>query len=240
MSRFMMFLPDEFSTDPSGLARLDAVGLARLKGGAVFEKLETGPSGGPGIFVSWPKSGELRDVFQPIWQEWTPAVAWDDLAAGRYWVGIVIDSPPTPAELAWKVQSPGEAICLGDGREWNMPYAASLSVAMGYGPDGSIVTPPRAEMLTFAQAAQVTYSKLLGGDIDDSDLQHIMRMFCAGLEVNYGIVPEVVSMLKLFNSENIAKPLYTAIESLKLSTIQSIEEDIKRASLPELESAFAL
>ncbi len=240
MARFMAFLPDAFCTDPSGLARLDAAGLGRLKGGAVFERLSGGPSGGPGVFVSWPKTGELRDEYAPDWQQWEPAVAWDDLPAERYWVGISIENPPTPQELAWKTQSPGQLVRLGDGREWQIPYAASLSMAMGYAPDGSVATPPRAEMTTFALAAQETYSKLLGGPVDESDLQHVMRMLCAGLSVNYGITAELISMLGLFTSENIAAPLYVAIESLKLATVESIEADIRKANLPELESAFAL
>lgn len=239
MARFMAFLPDEFCNDPSGLARLEAAGLARLKGGAVFEPIPAGPSGGPGIFASWPKSGELRDEYAPNWQEWTPAVAWDDLPAGRYWVGISIENPPTPAELAWKTQSPGQLIKLGDGHQWQMPYAASLSMALGYAADGSVGTPPRAEMTTFALAAQEAYSKMLAGTIDGVDIQQIMRLFCAGLSVNYAVTPEVISMLKLFNSENIAAPLYAAVESLKLATVESIERDIKRANLPELASEFA-
>lgn len=236
----MTFVPDEICSDPRGLARLEAVGLGRLKGGAVFEPIAAGPSGGPGLFVSWPKSGELRDEYSPDWQTWRPAIAWDDLAAGRYWVGITTDDPPTPKDLAWKTQAAGQSVKLGDGNFWEVPYAATLTLAMGYGPGGEVGTPPRAEMTTFAQAAQETYSKLLLGTVDTSDLQHVMRMFCAGLAVNYGIVPEVISLLKLFNSENIAAPLYVAVESLKLATVESIEADIKQANLPELESEFLL
>lgn len=237
MARFLIYVPDSICADPSGLNRLDSVGLSRLKAGAIFQTLELGPDAGSGILASWPRKGEPRGDFLPSQQTWMPAVKVGDLLASRYWVGFQTGNLPSPKDLAWRNQAPGQYLTLGKvGHQWLFPSASSLPVAFSEATDGSIGLPPQELTREFCDVGQQTYAKMIGGSLDDIDVSAVVALVLRGLQVNYMILPEVVSYLKLIDTRNLRDLVVAGLGGLHLATATSLAQEIEQSMMPEIPS----
>lgn len=236
--RFLIFIPDRVTDDPNGLNRLDTVGLGRLKPGAVFRTVDNGPDGGTGLVASWPRAGEAAFDYDADSQSWRSAVKLGELPADRYWAGVDVLSPPTARELAWKNQAPGEAVVLGDGGEWILPYVTSLTLAFGEGADGGIGLPARSEMIAYAEIGQRVFATLVAGAVELETTPIVIELLVKGLQLNYALPVEVISELRLLTTASIQPLAQIALSGLQTATANSIAEDIARSNAPAIPSEF--
>lgn len=145
-------------------AALRRVGLETLHDDGLSlercEVLANGPDGGSGTVIGWGRPNTLT-AYRKDSQEWHRCAPCGDLAGGRAWIGWDKSDPPTPENLARKVQLSGERIKLADGREWLIPIARQLPKIMGLDPESgrvaSVVAPQYRAFLEEAWATLATF-----------------------------------------------------------------------------------
>jgi len=134
MAGFLYFIPG-LSAPPDG--ELINRGLAAVLGfrddGHValgpFRAIDLGPDGERGVLLA-PTGCELSD-YDAGDQTWYPAG--EDK---KYWFGFSQENPPGPDELARDRQVPGQAVRLGDGRQWHVPIARNCPRSRGLSAEG--------------------------------------------------------------------------------------------------------
>lgn len=127
MGVFLYYLPGvtagEFSGDTIRDFGLEDVFRDTLRNKATFSRmviannvLSGGPDGMSGVIVlQAPVDGTLpeRINFKPAFQEWKKA--------GRHWLGVDKEEPPTPGGLRREILIRGIEYELGDGQVWECP-----------------------------------------------------------------------------------------------------------------------
>lgn len=209
MAHFLLFLPGARGQSP---ALLESVGLADFVAGAEFTEIGQGPTDQPGVLVAWRKpGGDSRFHFAADQQAWTPAAAGGPaapgLAAGRYWVGTWKDAPPTPVDLLRPYHHGGRSIELGDGNTWRFPEKADLPHDAIMADDGSYRFELQRKFHAFAIEAG-DWLTLLGNESATFDYGKLVAFLVLALSLNYRLTPEVVSGLRLFNTNNLREPLF--------------------------------
>lgn len=203
---YQIYIPGARGQDPQNLVH---VGLADLVAGAEYLDVGTGPDGAAGVVCAWRKAGQAGMGYQPEKQVWRPAVAREELSAGRYWVGCWDAAPPLPKELARPYQQPGPLLRLGDGQEWMLPAAKELTREMMLSDDGSwkydVQRQYHGYFINYVSWLQF-FGSWKPGETFPFNLAADFAL--QGLRVNYRVVPELVNHLPLFNTENVSRVLF--------------------------------
>jgi hypothetical protein len=220
MAHFLIYLPN---AKGQSAKLLEDAGLADLVARAEFMESQ-GPDGGRGVLVAWrrPGVGDKRFHFAEKEQTWLPAVpvlaqAGDptgdvELPARRYWVGVWKDSLPKPTDLARDYPYRGASIELGDGNSWLFPEARELPRDLILSDDGTCRYEVQRRFHAFWLESFDWVRKLSdGGDRPQISYGQCFRFLTRSLRLNYRLAPELVSLLKLFNTENLKTPLLTVI-----------------------------
>lgn len=135
MSAFLYFVAD--LSKPVTLEDLPELGLAHA-----FEECPQSspisgrtPTGGPGMLVwSQARLGQMMPAYNADQQTWRKVPGYQGLLAGYYTA-----APPTPATLRKTGGMAGEAVTLGDGREWIAPRLSTWAGEQGYSPAYALV-----------------------------------------------------------------------------------------------------
>lgn len=166
-----------------------------------------------GNLISWLRPGKNdRCHFNANEQTWIPSVANgpDGEGKGRYWVGFWNDSPVTPEDLQRPYSKFGEMIELGDGNSWRLPVIAELPRDFILQDDGSW----RFELQRQYHDLNLEGLEIAGQIHEKQSINWGDSMlFCSkALSQNYRLLPEVVSHLRLFNTENVIKAIGVLLE----------------------------
>lgn len=210
---FQLYIPDELIGEPQLLER---VGLSDFVQGAEFLTTGEGPGpilARPGQIVAWRKPGKAAIGYQPAVQTWFPAVARDGLEAGRYWIGLWNEHTLTPADIARPYPKPGRTVTLGDGQEWLLPIAKELPADLILQDDGSW----RYEVQRQFHAFYLGYLRWLAifGQAQDGDtfeFADAAEFVLQALRINYRLLPEIASRLRLFTTENVSPALFAILK----------------------------
>jgi len=227
--RFLIYIPSiEGDITPKD-EKLSKVGLSALSQGCATIATAAGPDGKPGVVFSWPDPRDPRSTqgYLPDIQEWIPAVERDGMAARRYWVGFNKLSPPTPAELQWSRQMEGGSVVMGDGKAWNIPAAGMLPKDYVLQENGMPVEVVQSRFTEFWERSQAWYDWMVGLDIDKPEIEwnvEVWRFIEDALSLNYMITPEVVSSLRLINSDSRGQAMLAAMGGMQIRDDQEAQK----------------
>lgn len=209
---FQIYVP---RPDMSVVPSLAAAGLAELQAGA--EHVEAaGPDGGRGYVYAWRKPTDAcRDHgYFPDRQTWIPSKP-----AGRYYVGLWNDAPPTPAELARPRPLEGSPVGLGDGREWLIPAAARVPRDCVLDDDGVPAFVVGERCRAFWDESERFFRDLVLADVEARKLvidADWWAYLCRALAMNYRVVPELVSHLRLFDTDTMFAAVMATVDGLRI------------------------
>lgn len=215
---FQIYIPGVVGADPQHLV---AVGLESLTLRAQFLEVLTGPDKRSGMLAGW-MGGRTRQIaYRPDQQTWTPAVAFDGMPAGRYWIGFWNDSPPTPEDLQRDYAYPGAKVRLGDERQWLLPRAYELPAEMIRADDGTWKYETQRKFHAFRLESLDWHRRLMDAEEGESIRWAPVAEFVErALAINYRITPEVVNQLRLFTTSE-AGTVSTAFAALMEITRQT-------------------
>ncbi len=229
---YQIFLPDKRGQNPQLLVE---AGLADHVEGAQWVECSEGPTGGPGAMVFWqPKGEQPRFGFVPDEQEWIPAAPQPGTGErGRYWVGVWRQSPPGPRDLQRPAALPGLQVAhsgywvrLGDGNRWVVAAAAMLPRDFRIDPEtGQVREELQEDYRSFWRKSQELYRLVLGEGRIDLPWADWWDYLVQALRFNYRLTPEVVSHLRLLNSET--APL-VALATIQQPEIQQVEDELEK------------
>jgi len=203
---YQLFIPDTTSPDP---AILDAVGLADLRQGAELLPTAEGPGGRKGLIVAWRKPGKAQIGYQPAKQTWFANATQGDVETGAYWIGLWNDSPLLPATIRRDYPKPGNTVTLGDNQEWTIPIAKELPADIILQDDGSFRFDVQRQYHAFYLEYLTWLEKFAQcREGDQFDFGQAAHFVLAGLRINYRLLPEVASRLKLLNTENVTTAMF--------------------------------
>jgi hypothetical protein len=222
LSHFLIFIPGASGASPK---LLEEAGLADFVEGAEF--LSTGhvpelPGGAAnGVLCGWRKPGsEPRIWYLPNEQEWRPAIAVDGFAAARFHIGFWKDRPPLPSELGRRYRNPGTSFRLDDGQEWLFPEARELPRTIMLEDDGSWKFEVHRQFHDFWLVVQQWSKDLAAAEVQGDKAEtkfaytKIFEFLCRALRINYRMLPEVASHLRMFNTQNVVAPLLKVVASI--------------------------
>ena len=223
---FLIFVPRIDAAQPT----LDAAGLGDFAANSTPFALARGPGGGPGTLFGWTKPTDpCREFgFFPDRQTWSPSKP-----AGRYWVGLWNDSPPTPAELLRTSPFDGGAVRLGDGQSWRIPAAARLPKTCVLSDDGEPGFRIADQFQEFWRESETYFFQLVLADAGDEDIiidANWWSYLCRALRLNYRIVPEVVSELRLFSTDTMLEAVLATVEGRPIH--EAVDQKKTDATLP--------
>lgn len=193
---FLIYLPKSKAA-PEDLAN---VGLGDLVAEALTVDCRFGPDRTAGTLFGWrPKSGQLLIDFRPDAQTWLPAVAFEELPAARYWVGLWNDSPPTPGDLQRAYPFAGDRIDLGDGHKWIIPTCEKLPADMIRADDGSWRFVVQRRFHDFTLLARAMADRIHTHH-EWPWWEEMADLVDAAIRLNYRLTPEVTSYLRLWQA----------------------------------------
>lgn len=209
MAHYQIYIPGKRGQNPQNLAD---VGLADFVDNSNWMDEPIGPDDNGGCLVSWPTPQQVAAgfgmIYQPDRQDWLPAVAFDGLPAGRYWIGFWKDADPTPDELARAYRYKGRKCQLGDGNGWLFPEPNELPSEMIRDDDGSWKFELQRRFHDYALDCDQWLTKLAtSDDVTTINYYDVADFVEKSLRLNYRITSEVVNRLRLFTRDNIATPL---------------------------------
>ena len=193
------------------------LGLADMVAGAEFMPNQQGPTERRlGAVIAWRKPGSVGFGYDPEKQTWIPAVANgpDGEGRGRYWVGFWNDSPPTPEDSQRPYAHAGPLVELGDGNSWRIPEIDQLPHDYIRNDDGTWRFEIQRQYHDLWLESQDWIARVFDKE-NRPDLIDVLNYCEKILRQNYRLLPEVVSHLRLLNSENLAKVLHSCLGLLK-------------------------
>lgn len=209
---FSIVIPDPPNQPRSQSAQeaLLRVGLGDLADDATGLHVPESPAGQPGLLIVWPRPGDPPQ-FDGLLAllDWTPAIAWEDRPAGRYWIGFSREKPLGPEQLKRRRQEPGTWVIAGDGNRWCLPSVETLPRDYipcngGWG----LALPERYNELVMAASEMSFRVRHEKTELPMADgLSFVLRF----LRLNYRMTPEVMARLRLLNEENAAAIFLAAL-----------------------------
>jgi len=199
MSHFLIYIPQSKDFTQVTSTDLARVGLEDHIEGAHTLATASGPDNAPGMVYGWPKPTDNRLDYCPEEQEWFECKADGELKAGRYWVGVWKDSPPTPKDLQRPYPYLGVNVELGDGNCWIVPKIRELTADAIRADDG-----------TWKFAVQKRYHAIYIESLEWQDTVAENREFEYGeladylqrcLSLNYRIPPDLCAHIRLINTK---------------------------------------
>jgi hypothetical protein len=161
-----------------------------------------GPDGQAGAIFAWWNRQDRHIGYQPERQEWIKS-------PNGYWVGFWKDDPPSPEQLARPYQERGKFVTLGDGNRWLVPEVHEIDRHLVLADDGTWKYEVQRqhhklwlESLSWAER----FAGASPGTRVVLDMTLLIGFVVAVLRLNYRLVPEVVSHLRLLTRHGIAQP----------------------------------
>lgn len=189
---FVVFIP--------GHATLQDVGLGHLSENVSSQTLHSGPTEESGTIYGWWTNKGAVCMRHDDGLTWIPAVQFDEFEAGRYWVGLDTEKPPTPEDMQRAYPYSGEKIVMGDGMEWLIPIAERLPFDVIRADDGTDRYIPQRKFHEFTTAASYWTKLFESGDVSGKCTWSQLRDFIElGLCANYRTTREVNDYLRLFS-----------------------------------------
>jgi hypothetical protein len=224
MSHFLLFIPGARGASSKVL---EDVGLADFAAGAEFASANAPrdllPAGvaSSGTICAWRKPGAVMPMgFVPAEQDWVPAAASDGLAAARYLVGLTKNAPPRPPELLRPYPYQGQDFPLGDGHQWLFPEYRELPRDILLNDDGTFKFEVQRQFHAFSLDCLRWSADLSRAHKDGETAEarfsytRIFVFLVQALRLNYRMLPEVASHLRLFNTANVVAPLLQTVASI--------------------------
>ena len=234
---FQVFIPYSGSVDTkaSPLVRLEQVGLVNLSQNASQQPIKIGPTVdgialGPGDLFTWSVKSASYFGANADWIPAAPAkdAEGNDLAAGRYWIGIHKNSKPTPTELKRVDNFPGPKVVLGDGNEWMIAAGGRLPHVYKLNSQGEYESKVREEFQDYFEKTTEWYHRLLLIDPSQETVSVTVGWCQCCIEaigMNYRMPAELASYLELIGSDNLWSIAMASVEGLE---IKMVEEDFKK------------
>lgn len=180
--------------------------------------VKQGPNGQHGHLIAWRKPGKNeRFHFNETEQTWIPAVPSgpDGEGRGRYWVGFWNDSPCTPEDLLRPYSHRGQTLEFGDGQHWRLPVLRELPHDMILADDGTWKFERQRKYHDLGIQGEEILKDILAGNTHD--FGRLADFVSRCLNQNYRLLPEVVSHLRLFDTDNIQSAV-AALLSLEVDS----------------------
>lgn len=201
MAAPLIYVPRSFH--PDGDARKEAIlGAVGLADHAPADDLPLaggiGPDGEGGTLFGWQAPGRSRLHYKASEQTWIPAAPKGDLLAGRYWVGVWNDSPPTEGDLRRPYRYGGKEFPLA-GQSWLLPYPKELPHDLRFADDGTW-------KFVVQRRYHDYYVRCLGW-IEQAGSESGCRftvedaiwVAVEALSINYRLTPELISHMRLLD-----------------------------------------
>lgn len=212
MSHFLLYIPEASAASPKVF---EEIGLGDFHQGA--EGLHSpGPDGRHGMLCAW-RRGNAPMHFNASEQTWIPAVPNGDAAAGRYWVGIWNDSPPVPKDLVRPYPYRGRMTALGDGNSWLFPESRELPRDFILADDGTLKYELQRKFHAFHMEC-LDWLECIDSQREKfvAPFSELWPFLVRALALNYRMLPELASHLRLFTTYNIRGPLFAVTGIQKL------------------------
>lgn len=205
----LIYVPSAHVGDRGARHPLANVGLADHAAAADSKPIGDGPDATGGILFGWLKP-RVPFQFAPDLQTWTPAAASEDLPAGRFWVGVWNDSPPTPEDLrrpgrdAW-----GEPVILA-GEEWRLPPIDLLPKRIVQFEDGRTGLVPQPQFSQLHADRESWLARLAGPEQMVSWIA-LARLVTQCLAINYRIDVTLALSLGMYDEETLKVAVQLAL-----------------------------
>jgi hypothetical protein len=240
MAGYLIYIPKITGSSPNHLvdvglgSLLDKQNLPGVPGVGLegADVLGHGPDKGRGVVFRWfdakhPERAPELGMF-PERQEWTPAKPTDGLEAGRFWIGIEKDRPPTPEDLQRPEMYGGLPVKLA-GHDWIVPVARALPHEYGLDESGRPCRKVAREYQAFYDRAVKNferYQEFLSGA--DAIIEGGFHFAVEALGMNYRVDQNIADVLRLFRSDE--DLLWTVGATFELSQFMAIDAQKKTAS----------
>ena len=225
MSSYLIYIPGERNQTSEPLKRV-GLGPALYRQFAPDALLvhKDGPDGGGGMLYAWRDVTKV-DAGPPLCLgdcQWTPAKAYDDLEAGRFWMGRDPRRPVSPAGLLKRKHFGGVPVRMDDGQSWQVPIARQLPHKFGVA--GREV---KAEFAAFYARAEHYYNEVLNVRQGlGLELEGVYPFACQALALNYRVNEDIVDWLGLLSDDNM---LFAVGATFELVDIRTVEAQKKKA-----------
>lgn len=201
---YLLFIP--YAQQKTAMVALTDVGLADFVQGAEYLPLASGPEEKPGLLCAWRKPGKNERMhFKASEQTWIRSAKFGESEPGRYHIGFWNDSPVTPEDLQRPYSHAGKVIELGDGNSWRFPTIDELPKDLILADDGTWKFKLQQDYHDLWLEAEDWATRLLQGGTHN--FGEITEFCIRCLRQNYRLLPEAVSHLRLFNTNNIQKAM---------------------------------
>lgn len=198
---YLVFIPH--AQHKTQAQALTDIGLADFVQGVESIPISPGPSDLAGLLCAWRKPGKNEPMhFRTEEQTWIPSVKFGEAEAGRYWVGVWNNSPVIPSDLQRPYSHTGQQVKLGDGNSWRFPIIDELPKDMILADDGTWKFQLQKDYHDLWLEAEDWAKRLIQSKTHN--FGEIAEFCVRCLRQNYRLLPEVVSHLKLFNTQNLS------------------------------------
>lgn len=212
---FQLWFPGE-SRDAAGLLR--SSGLADLADGCQETLMKMRPDGESGLLINW--TGQIGFFLER--QKWVDC--------GKYWIGLWLDSPCLPQELARSSLFHGYEVLLSDGQRWQIPLATELPATLRL-VDRCWTKVRKPQFEAFWRASETWYRRLMLCDLDPEtigvregltrdQIEQELGEFCVtALRQNYRVTPEIVSELGLLDTQTALRIIWSVVDGLAIKEV---------------------
>ena len=204
-------------TGPEGGEQRAERGERRAESQPPPSALRSPPSTTTGVMCTWydmphntAANRERRADYLPDEQTWIPAALRPPLSAlppplgaGRYWVGVWNNSPPSPADLRRSTAMRGHDVTLGDGQQWTIPALNMIPRSFRRNAHtGEVELIPLKQYDSFAQTIEDWFQAAVAADGVKTLAEHWdLAVFL--LKQNYRLTDELIGLRELLTTQNI-------------------------------------
>ncbi len=231
---FAIYIPGRHRNDNAILHEVGAGWALDPSVTAMFLDVEDGPDGGMGKLVYFDSRRRMFPYqvtrIDRASQQWEPAAPADDLEAGRYWLGLPLETRPTPDELQRETVIDGLPVVLCDKQSWVVPIADYVPQRLTVNrTTGQQETRPFAAHMPFIDRTNAIFRHLISDEFQDrvrDELKVIipdgLSFAALALQQNYRVNLDLLDMLGLvgeFEAVKIAA-VATGLELLEVADAQ--------------------
>ena len=222
----LVFLP-EFDGDVQ--AEMKARGLGDLLEPGIDPipvRTSKGPTGGPGMFVTFHTHSPREYSPDPKAQTWLEATKDGDRAAGRYWVGYANNAKPGPEALQRRELIDGEAVALADDRVWIVPCCEHAPKRITRNRDGKECEIVRDDYRQWVEKSNEIFGLIMAQGYDAATNTEYaitipggLRYAALSLRNNYRVNADVVDLLALIDNRVISDVILAACGITALASL---------------------
>ncbi len=226
MSHYLIFIPDAFGASQDNLSKIGLGALSRSGGPDWFE-CDRNPSDTRGMFCTWLTGNPDVDPaleYNPDNQRWV--FSEDE----TFWLGIPLDRPPVPRELAHRNPIEGRNVEMADGMEWLIPQDEHLPMTYDRNEFRQWVGKPKPAYKSIADRCEAIRDAMFEAlginhlhrseDLDPQNFSPTTQVFpvhdglellCDMMALNYRVTNEIANELGLFDKQSMMLALATAL-----------------------------